>query len=358
MEHRRPNRLPAKCGRYLLLALGTLLAVSTAAQTPSANPVRSPGTDNPGAQEQPDWFKQSFLDLREDVAEARASNKRLMVYFYQDGCPYCARLLRDNFGQQRIAEETRRHFDVVALNMWGDREVTDLQGRPTTEKAFARAQKVMFTPTLLLFDQAGEVVLRIDGYFPPHRFLAAVEYVGQGLDAKEGFRAYLARREPVPASGRLHYAGDYLHKPYDLQAALQNDSRPLLALFEQKQCRACDELHGDIFQRAVTRKLLNRFQIVLLDQWADTPLVTPRGRRTTARAWASMLGVDYAPSMVFFDHSGRRVFATGGYLRAFHVQSTLDYVASGAYREQPEFQRYIEKRADELRSRGQKVNLW
>jgi len=40
------------------------------------------------------------------------------------------------------------------------------------------------------------------------------------------------------------------------------------------------------------------------------------------------------------------------------VQSALDYVASGAYRGQPEFQRYIEKRADALRARGQKVNLW
>ncbi|WP_455384777.1 thioredoxin family protein [Acidihalobacter prosperus] len=338
--------------------LGTLLAVCAATLTQAADRVTSPGMDEPGVHEQPGWFKQSFLDLREDVAEARASNKRLMVYFYQDGCPYCARLLRDNFGQRRIAEKTRHYFDVVALNMWGDREVTDLHGTSTTEKEFARAQKVMFTPTLLLFDQAGEVVLRIDGYFPPHRFLAAVEYVGQGLDAKESFRAYLVRREPVPASGRLHFADNYLQEPYDLRAALQNDSRPLLVLFEQKQCRACDELHGDIFQRAATRKLLSRLQIVLLDQWADTPLVTPQGRRTTARAWASMLGVDYAPSMVFFDHSGRRVFATGGYLRAFHVQSTLDYVASGAYREQPEFQRYIEKRADELRSRGQKINLW
>ena len=313
---------------------------------------------NPGAHEQPDWFKQSFLDLREDIGEARAAHKRLMVYFYQDGCPYCARMLRDNFGQQRIAEQTQRYFDVVAINIWGDREVTDLQGKATTEKAFARAQQVMFTPTLLLFGQAGKVVLRIDGYFPPHRFLAAIEYVGEGLEAKESFRTYLARRNPEPASGRLHRSSRYLQPPYDLQAALQADPRPLLVLFEQSQCRACDELHGDIFRLPATRELLQRFQIVLLDQWADTRVVTPRGERITARAWAAKLGVSYAPSMVFFDRSGRRVFATGGYLRAFHVQSALDYVASGAYREQPEFQRYVQARADALRALGQKINLW
>jgi thioredoxin-related protein len=360
VEIRGRNGLPADCRRYLKrILLFALLALCGAAQAQQpAQRTLAPGLVNPGAHEQPDWFKQSFLDLREDVAEARAAHKRLMVYFYQDGCPYCARLLRDNFGQRRIAEATRRYFDVIALNMWGDREVTDLQGRTLTEKAFAKAQKVMFTPTLLLFDQTGKLVLRIDGYFPPHRFLAAVEYVGQGRDAEESFRAHLARRAPVPASGRLHYARGYLQKPYDLKAALQHDPRPLLVLFEQHQCRACDELHDDIFQRPVTRKLLAHFQIVLLDQWADTPLVTPQGRRTTARAWAGALGVDYAPRMVFFDRSGQQVFATGGYLRAFHVQSALDYVASGAYRVQPEFQRYIETRADQLRARGQKINLW
>ena len=364
MAHRRGGRLQGGGGRLLSRLLGSLILWACAgmsahaAGAPAGGQLLSPGVVNPGAHEQPDWFKQSFLDLREDIGEAGTAHKRLMVYFYQDGCPYCARLLRDSFGQLHIAEETRRYFDVVAINIWGDREVTDLQGRATTEKAFARAQKVMFTPTLLLFGQTGKVVLRIDGYFPPHRFLSAIEYVGRGLDAKESFRAYLARRNPEPASGRLHRSSRYLQPPYDLQAALQADLRPLLVLFEQMQCRACDELHGNIFRLPATRELLRRFQIVLLDQWADTSVVTPRGERVTARTWAAELGVSYAPSMVFFEPSGRRVFATGGYLRAFHVQSALDYVASGAYREQPEFQRYLQARADALRAKGQKINLW
>ena len=46
------------------------------------------GMVNPGYEEQPGWFKNSFLDLNEDIEEARASGKRLMIFFYQDGCPY------------------------------------------------------------------------------------------------------------------------------------------------------------------------------------------------------------------------------------------------------------------------------
>lgn len=318
----------------------------------------APGLVNPGAHDQPAWFKQSFLDMREDVAEAKAHGRRVMLYFYQDGCPYCTKLLRDNFAQQRIDETARRHFDVIALNMWGDREVTDFAGRQTTEKRFAKALKIMFTPTVLLLDPDGKVALRINGYFPPHRFLAALRYVGEGLDTRESFRQYLARTSPEPAVGRLHTLPGELGPPFDLQAALKQDARPLLVLFEQRECRDCDELHDVVFRRSETRRLLARFQVVIFDMWAPTPLVTPDGRNTTAAAWAAQLGIDYVPSLVFFDRAGARVFATGGYLRAFHVQSALDYVASGAYRTQPEFQRYIEARADALRARGMKVDIW
>ena len=35
----------------------------------------------------PRWFAETFLDFREDIADARRDGKRLMVYFGQDGCP-------------------------------------------------------------------------------------------------------------------------------------------------------------------------------------------------------------------------------------------------------------------------------
>ena len=120
MENRRGSRLHGGCERllnrvFIGLIPGACADISAqAADTAPSAQTPAPGVVNPGAHEQPDWFKQSFLDLREDVGEARAADKRLMVYFYQDGCPYCARLLCDNIGQRRIGEATQRYFDVVA----------------------------------------------------------------------------------------------------------------------------------------------------------------------------------------------------------------------------------------------------
>ena len=77
----------------------------------------------------PTWFVETFLDLREDVLDAAKDGKRLMIYFGQDGCPYCKALMQTNFTQARIVDKTRRHFVALALNIWGDRPVTGLDGR-------------------------------------------------------------------------------------------------------------------------------------------------------------------------------------------------------------------------------------
>ncbi|MDP2962969.1 MAG: thioredoxin fold domain-containing protein [Sulfurimicrobium sp.] len=317
----------------------------------------APGMVNPGYEEHPAWFRESFLDLRDDVKEAQGKNRRVMLYFYQDGCPYCSKLLRDNFGQRAIADKTRQYFDVIALNLWGDREVTGMDGRTVTEKAFARQLRVMFTPTLLALNEKGETILRINGYYAPHQFTAALDYAGQGKEREGAFRDYLAANSAPAASGKLHANKRFIQPPLAFDDALRRSKKPLLVLFEQKTCQACDELHLDILKRKESRPLLDGLQIAQLDMWSDAPLITPDGRQSTAREWARQLDISYAPSMVFFDASGKEVFRAEAMLKAFHVQSVLDYVGSGAYRKYPEFQRYVDVRADGLRSRGIVVDL-
>jgi thioredoxin-related protein len=315
------------------------------------------GMVNPGYEAQPAWFKNTFLDLRDDMGEATKARKRVMLYFYQDGCPYCAKLLQDNFGQRPIAEKTQKYFDVIALNLWGDREVTNLQGNTLKEKDFAVQMKVMFTPTLIMLNEKGEVAMRINGYYAPDRFTAALDYAGQKKEKTSTFPDYFAKHAGTPAQGKLHVDPGYLKPPYRLNEALRIARRPMLVLFEQKQCLACDELHLDILQRKESQALLDKFQVVQLDMRLPTEVITPDGKKTTASQWAAKLNVNYAPTMVYFDVSGKEVFRSEAYLKAFHIQSSLDYVASGSYRQYPEFQRFIEARADALRARGVVVDI-
>jgi len=88
-----------------------------------------------------------------------------------------------------------------------------------------------------------------------------------------------------------------------------------------------------------------------------TPVQRPDGKTSSVAQWARDLDILYAPSLVFFDEQGAEVFRTEAYLKAFHTQSAIDYVASGAYLKQPSFQRFISARADALEARGIHVDL-
>ena len=349
-----------KSFRFIFLFVISVLTVSSVqlAQARSEGELDA-GMVNPGHKEQPAWFKVSFLDLFEDIEEATDNNKRLMIYYYQDGCPYCKKLIEDNFSQRSIAEKTQKYFDVVAINLWGDNEVT-VGDKSYTEKEFAEALKVQYTPTLLFFDENKKIIFRANGYYPPEKFSTLLDYIGDRQEAKISYQDYIAKRNPQPASGRLHNNINSVISVSDLQKSVKQackDDKHLLVMFEQKKCDTCDELHLDILQRKESVEQLSRHKVVVIDMWSNKMITTPSGTKMKIRDWAKQLNVIYAPSLLFFNEKGKEVFRADGYLKAFHTQSVMDYVSSNSYLKQSNFQRYIDERADHLREQGIDVNL-
>lgn len=304
--------------------------------------------------EYPAWFKNSFLDLREDIAEAKARNKRVILMFTQDNCPYCNALVERNLSQKAIESRLREHFDVIAVNIWGDREVVGLDGIKHTEKNYAASQKVQFTPTLLFFDEGGKMVLRLNGYLPPERFKTAIEYVAQRKEKSIPYRDYIAANTPPSSGGELFREDFFKFPPYQLQRA----KRPFAVFFEQKDCPSCAELHQRILPDADTRAVLKKLDVIQLDMWSKTPVTTPQGKQLTAREWAKALDVKYAPTIIVFDERGREIIRSEAFFKAFHTQGILAYAAEGAYKTDPDFQRYLSARAEKLREQGKDVDIW
>jgi thioredoxin-related protein len=334
-----------------------LLLVFAASVAQAADESLGQGMVNPGYHEKPSWFKESFLDIREDVSEASDENKRVILYFYQDGCPYCSKLLKDNFADRDIAQKTQKHFEVIAINMWGDREVVGFAGETTTEKNFASALRVQYTPTLLMLNEQGEVILRINGYFAPHKFAVVLDFVAGKHEKTEQFRAFYAKAAPQQASGKLHTLAGALAMPLRLADNRKESYRPLVVIFGQRTCQACDELHQDILKRPMVAYALTNLDVAVVDMWSKDKIQTPDGREIPLNQWVKELNVNYAPSMVFFDTQGNEVFRTEAYLKTFHVHGAIDYVVSGAYQAQPNFQRYLQHRTDALHARGFEIDL-
>jgi len=306
--------------------------------------------------EYPAWFKDSFLDLREDLAEADKAGHRLVVFFMQNGCPYCHALVERNLAQKDIEQTMRKNFDVVLINMWGDREVHGLDGKRTTEKDLAAALKVQFTPTLLFFNEKGEVVLRLNGYLPPHRFKNAIEYVATRQEHKISYRDYMAAHASQGKGGTMHSEPFFAKPPYDLRKV--KGKKPIALFFEQKDCPNCDVLHNKVLIDSATRKIISQFENVQLDMWSKTPIITMDGKHTTARQLAKQLDVKYAPTIVLLNDQGKEVIRSEAFFKVFHTQGIFAYVLEGGYKTQPSFQRWLQARADRLREQGKDVDIW
>ncbi|MFV0295416.1 MAG: thioredoxin family protein [Hyphomicrobiaceae bacterium] len=97
------------------------------------------------------WFLHSFLDLKEDYAEAKSKGRRFAVIFEQRGCIYCAKMHTDVLSQRYINDYVRENFTILQLDLWGAREVTDFDGKTMPEKKLVERWGILFTPTIVFF---------------------------------------------------------------------------------------------------------------------------------------------------------------------------------------------------------------
>ena len=294
-----------------------------------------------GLVEHPAWFKRSFLDLRSDLDDALKAGKfGLVVYFGQRRCPYCRQLMEVNFKTPDIVHYTREHFDVVAVDVWSPEELTTIDGRTLSQRDFAIEMGTNFTPSLVFFDKDGKVALRLRGYYPPYQFRAALEYVAGGHYKRESFAVYMARGDQTLRfeKGDLVEEDFFSKPPYILDRSHYKAERPLVVFFEQGDCHACDILHTQPLRQPALRALFEQLDSVQLDMHADTPVITPSGEATTAKAWAKELGLFYAPSILFFDEQGKEIIRVDSVAHFFRLRSVLNYVLTHAYQVYPDYQ--------------------
>ena len=159
-----------------------------------------------------DWMRETFKDLREDLAEANSEDKRLMLMVEQRGCIYCTRMHEKVFPRPEIDAYIRENFFVVQINLHGDTELTDFDGEVLSEKAAARKWGLLFTPSILFLPEevpegrsaAQAAVALMPGAFEAATTLDLLTWVNEkryALDTDEDFQRYHARRIRERASG-------------------------------------------------------------------------------------------------------------------------------------------------------------
>ena len=186
---------------YSLLA--GIMPNSIKASEPKPKPYRSTFIRK-GLHTQP-WFLNSFLDLEDDLEEAKAQGKRFAIIWELAGCPYCRETHLVNFAIPELNKFIKKNFEILQLDLRGSREVVDFDGKKMTERDLARRNNIRFTPTVQFFtDNLNGVteekelgvmeVSRMPGYFRPQHFLGMFQYIlDKGYEVGD-YRSYLKNR--------------------------------------------------------------------------------------------------------------------------------------------------------------------
>ena len=149
-----------------------------------------------------DWFAITFRDVAEDIEAAREQGKRLAIIYEQRGCIYCRAMHEEILADPEVADFIKANFMVVQYNMFGDEEVTDLDGETLTEKTAARKWGYVFTPTIVFLPEetpegqtvSEAAVAMMPGAFGKWTFLNMFRWVSEkGYEGDEHFQKYHAR---------------------------------------------------------------------------------------------------------------------------------------------------------------------
>lgn len=290
----------------------------------------------------PNWFKLSFLELNNDLADAAEAGKwGILVYFGRKDCPYCKAHLEKNWNDRGIVNYTQKHFDVIAIDVRGDRPVVDYNGISyKSEKEFSAKLKTNFTPSFLFVDVNAQKTLRLTGYHPPYQFRAILEFVADKHYLYETLASYMRRGETIAGleESELNDHEVFSRPPYNLNRKKSPAKEPLAVFFEQPTCHACNVLHAGPLKSKKIVDDLKKMRVVQLDRNMDTPVITPDGKKTTAKKWANKLGIYYSPTILFFDEQGKEILRVDSVIRLYRLHGVLEYVLTKAYLEFETFQ--------------------
>lgn len=297
--------------------------------------------------EMPDWFKQSFLEIEEDIAEATADNKHIMLFLHLNECPYCSTMVDDlNENKQRVS----RDFDVIAINIKGDKEIEMNEMETLSEREMATMLGVKYTPTIVFLSKNNEIVARTNGYRKPQDFAKVMDFVKGKYYLKTNFAEYKSNLQV--AANYEFIANDNFKNITDLSKI----KTPLAIIFEGKDCIDCEYFHTTTLKNDLIKKEFSAYNIVRFDASSDKEIISPSGEKMSIKDFAKKLQIAYKPSVILFNNNEEKL-RIDGFLYSWHFSEALRFVAKNLAEKFASYGQYLGFRQQELTKQGIDINI-
>ena len=139
------------------------------------------------------FFNETWGDFQEELGNAKQQNKKgILIFFEMDECPFCHYMKSNILNQPEVQAFYRNNFLNFTVDIEGDVEITNMQGKLTKQKDFAfRENRVRATPVFAFFDLNGKRIFRHTGKTSGvEEFIWMGQYVADGSYKETSFTRY------------------------------------------------------------------------------------------------------------------------------------------------------------------------
>jgi len=251
------------------------------------------------------FFSQTFGDLPEELDQARRDGKVGMILFFeQDGCPYCRRMMQTVFNQRVVQDWFMERFVSFEIDIRGDVEIRDFDNVTLPSKVFAAQRRVDSTPVISFIDLQGTEVFRWSrAVSSPDAMLLMGRYVAEGRYTDMNWDDYARGRQvspveapQIPHVGNLKNEGEIAARQHKI----------MLVAVTREGCVYCARLRREVLRpMIVSGEYSDRVLIREMVMEPPVEMVDFSGESTTSSGIANRYGVSIAPTVLFLDGSGR-----------------------------------------------------
>jgi thioredoxin-related protein len=104
-----------------------------------------------------------FIQFDDGLAQAKASNKPVFLYFGRQGCGWCDKTNREAFSDTMVRELYTSHYVLVYVDSESGKRLTLPSGERITETELGSRLGVHATPVFVFMEPDGKAVARTVG---------------------------------------------------------------------------------------------------------------------------------------------------------------------------------------------------
>ena len=148
------------------------------------------------------FFDESLNDMQEESETARDEGKKgILLMFEMDECPFCARMKKTVLNRGKVQDYFHENFRILSVDIEGDLELTDFEGKDTTQKDFSLKQfRVRATPVFQFLDLKGKPIKngRLTGATRDAKeFMMLGQYIVEGENENMPFIRYKRKQKKI-----------------------------------------------------------------------------------------------------------------------------------------------------------------